>query len=140
MSGFLLDTDHYTLLEAGHPPLLGKLKDRQPEEISIRVIIVEEALRGRLAKVSRASDGVTRIKADRLLAQTVEILGSLNILDFDGRAEVRYQLIRGGRLRVGTQDLKIASIALANSPVVVTRNRRDFGQVPGLILEDWSGG
>ncbi len=35
-------------------------------------------------------------------------------------------------------DLKIASIALVNQPVVLTRNIRDFGQVAGLFIEDWT--
>jgi tRNA(fMet)-specific endonuclease VapC len=42
------------------------------------------------------------------------------------------------KLRIGTQDLKIASVALANNLILLTRNRRDFGRIPGLMLDDWS--
>jgi tRNA(fMet)-specific endonuclease VapC len=41
------------------------------------------------------------------------------------------------RIRVGSQDLKIASIALVNDALLLTANLRDFRQVPGLRVENW---
>lgn len=53
-------------------------------------------------------------------------------------------LDRGGvwltRPRIGTMDLKIAAIALANDATLLSRNLRDFGKVPGLRVEDWTNG
>jgi len=49
---------------------------------------------------------------------------------------VRAQLRREGR-PIGGNDLMIASIAIANSHVLVTRNVREFSRVAGLEIESW---
>ena len=49
-----------------------------------------------------------------------------------------YQNLWIQKLRVGTMDLKIAAIALANDATLVTRNTIDFQRVPGLRIEDWT--
>jgi predicted nucleic acid-binding protein len=46
----------------------------------------------------------------------------------------------GEKVRIGTMDLRIASIALANGFTLLTRNLVDFQQVPGLKVEDWTAG
>jgi len=45
--------------------------------------------------------------------------------------------LQRARTRVGTMDLKIASIALANDATLLTRNTSDFKRVPDLRIEDW---
>ena len=35
-------------------------------------------------------------------------------------------------------DLKIASVALVNQAVLLTRNIADFAQISGLSIEDWT--
>ena len=37
----------------------------------------------------------------------------------------------------GTQDLKIASTAIAQDALLLSANLRGFEQVPGLNVEDW---
>lgn len=38
---------------------------------------------------------------------------------------------------IGHVDSLIAGVALANGVVLVTRNTREFGRIPGLRVEDW---
>ena len=47
------------------------------------------------------------------------------------------QELKGQQLRVGTMDLKIAAIVLANSAVLLSRTLVDFRRVPNLKVEDW---
>ncbi|MEH2292429.1 type II toxin-antitoxin system VapC family toxin [Nostoc sp.] len=42
------------------------------------------------------------------------------------------------RIRIGTQDLRIASITLSMNGILVTRNRKDFEKLPNWRLEDWT--
>lgn len=62
------------------------------------------------------------------------------VLPFDERALAQFQSLWMRRIRVGTMDLKIAATALAHGATLVTRNTTDFSKVPGLTVEDWSGG
>jgi tRNA(fMet)-specific endonuclease VapC len=39
--------------------------------------------------------------------------------------------------QIGSYDLQIAAIALANNLILVTHNTREFERVEGLNLEDW---
>jgi tRNA(fMet)-specific endonuclease VapC len=49
----------------------------------------------------------------------------------------RFETLRKQRIRIGTQDLKIASIALEAGALLLSANLRDFERVPGLRVENW---
>jgi tRNA(fMet)-specific endonuclease VapC len=106
--------------------------------VGISAVTVEESLRGRVAALSQARDGPKRILRYRLLVDTLRFLNSLDIVPFDQGCEDEFQRLRALPVRIGTQDLKIAAVALVNQLTLVTRNRSDFGHVPGLAIDDWS--
>jgi tRNA(fMet)-specific endonuclease VapC len=138
MIQFLLDTDHVSLHERGHPPLRARFEAVSPDSIAVSVVTVEEALRGRLAVLARQSAGEERQRAYAKMMETVRFFASIQVVPFDARCEQRYQALRAQRVCVGAQDLRIAATALTHGLTLVTRNRRDFARVPGLPIEDWS--
>jgi tRNA(fMet)-specific endonuclease VapC len=73
-----------------------------------------------------------------MLQATLPYFQRLLVLDFNQAAYEHFIALRCQRIRIGSQDLRIAAITLAAGGVLVTRNQRDFAQVPGLSLEDWS--
>jgi tRNA(fMet)-specific endonuclease VapC len=106
--------------------------------VKTTVVTVEEQYGGRLAQIRKAQTPETLVAAyDRLIA-TFALFSQLAILPYDLTAADFFKQFRQTGIRIGTQDLRIASITLAHSGIVVTRNRKDFEQVPGLSIEDWS--
>lgn len=72
------------------------------------------------------------------LQDGVAFFNQVNVLEFDRDAYACYTDLLRQRIRIGTQDLRIAAIAISRNGTLVTRNRRDFERVPGLVFEDWS--
>jgi len=62
----------------------------------------------------------------------------VTILKYDSHAEVHFQTFRTQKIRIGTQDLRIAAIVLSQNATLVTCNRQDFEHIPTLKIEDWS--
>jgi tRNA(fMet)-specific endonuclease VapC len=58
-------------------------------------------------------------------------------LEWDDAAVNEFEALRRARIRVGTMDLKIASVCLAEKATLLSRNINDFGKVPRLRVEDW---
>lgn len=134
---YILDTDHLSLQQRGHQKLLAHLNQIPPDEIAITVITVEEQLRGRLAQIRAAQSDVNLIQAYRQLRETTHWLSRYRILDFDDQAKQTFELLRAQKLRISTQDLRIAAVALSIGATLVTRNQKDVGPITGLKLENW---
>jgi len=138
MSLWILDTDHFSLLQRGHPLVSQRVNLIPAEEIATTIITAEEQLRGRLDVIRRANSSDTKIIAYIRLRDTLEDLRSINLLDFNQDADDCYRELLRQKIRIGTQDLRIAAIAISRNGILVTRNQRDFEKVPGLVFEDWT--
>jgi tRNA(fMet)-specific endonuclease VapC len=115
-----------------------RIAEHEPAEVATTIITMTEQLRGRLAEINRARDEQSLVVAYARLDRTRDYYCSALILPFDTASAAIFRLLIAQRLRVGTQDLRIAAITLANDAILVTSNRRDFDRVPGLRIEDWA--
>ena len=138
MSLFVLDTDHLSLYQRGAEPLISKLLSHPPEELAITIVTVEEQLRGRLAQIRKATTAAHLNECYRWLGETVDQLARLPVLYFGDKATGLYETLLSQKVRIGTQDLRIAAIALAQNAVLLTRNSQDFSRVPRLQIDDWT--
>jgi len=138
MTLYILDTDHVSLAQRGHPRVAARIAATPPEQLAVSIVTVQEQLQGRLAQAHHASDMAALVWAYRQLHKTRAFYFAIAVADFDERAAVIADDLRRRRISIGAQDLRIAAVALAASATFVTRNRRDFERVPGLAVEDWS--
>lgn len=140
MTLYVMDTDHISLVERGSLVIRNRIlvAEQSSDRISTTVVSMEEQFAGRIAQIRRARDSESLNSAYKRLKGTFKLFADLDILNYEAIADQRFREFRKVGIRIGTQDLRIASIVLANSGILLTRNRRDFEKVPGLIIQDWS--
>jgi tRNA(fMet)-specific endonuclease VapC len=136
----ILDTDHVVEYQKGTSLESRRLKERldsATEPFGTTIITVEEMMRGWMAAVHRNHNPRNQIHAYISLRQLFRFFATWHVLDWNGAAADRYDLLKREKTKVGTMDLKIASIAMANNAVLLTRNIKDFEQIAGLRVDDW---
>ena len=138
MARYILDSDHLSLHQRGHEAIKRKLFGISSNQVAIAIVSAEELLRGRLAQVHKARDAEKRVSAYYWLHKTIDYLCAFQIIAYDENAESWYAAFRQEKIRIGTNDLKIAAVAMSHNAVLVTRNRKDFSRIPSLKIEDWS--
>lgn len=138
MSLWILDTDCVSLFQQAHPLVSQRVNTVSPQEVAVTIITFEEQMYGRLNRIRRANSRDALILTYAKLRATIDYFKTVNLLDFDQEAYTCYEELLRQKVRIGTQDLKIAAIAISRNGILVTRNRRDFERVPGLVFEDWS--
>ena len=114
---------------------LGNVKERllvcQPSEIVLSSVVSYELQVGILKSTS----------PQKRIAQLAILKNQVSWVDFDEKsaeatAQIRVELERMGK-PIGSYDVQIAGMAMANDLILVTHNTGEFGRVSGLKLEDW---
>jgi len=128
---YLLDTDTliYVFKRAGN--CLARLNPQTDSDVAISTISLFELEYG-MGK----SDN--RVKMD---SYVLSLCRRYAVLDFDRTASVQAGAMRAllhtRGTPIGSYDVQIAGIALANDLTVVTRYVREFSRVPQLKVENW---
>jgi tRNA(fMet)-specific endonuclease VapC len=91
-----------------------------------------------MAIKAKARTVVQEIEPYSRLRRHLDDYRTILLLDFDQRAAAEFQELRRLRIRIGTMDLRIAAIVLAQDATLLSRNLSDFRKVPGLKVEDWT--
>jgi tRNA(fMet)-specific endonuclease VapC len=141
MTLYILDTDHISLFLGNYPPVRDKVLQFKAE-CSITIISVQEIFNGWVGQLNRVENEAYKIEIYQRLQLTTQFIQQIPVLNYEQSASVRYQQIITANpilaKRRLEKDMRIAAIALANEATIVTRNKRDFEQVPNLTIEDWS--
>jgi tRNA(fMet)-specific endonuclease VapC len=138
MTLWILDTDHISLYQRGDLNVINRLSSANPKNLAVTVISLEEQMYGRLSEIKKATSAISLITAYSRLEITLDYFKSVQVLPFDQNAHTFFESLIRQKLRVGTQDLRIAAIALSVNGIVVTRNQKDFGKVLNLQVENWA--
>lgn len=137
----LLDTDHLTVLKYKNSERCIRLTARlalastDGTPVGTTVVNVEEQMPG--------VDGIHRQRAttpppSRAVPRTrraVRLLRGFAIaLYIDAAAD----LFAGfSAIRIKASDRKVAAVAIAHNVLLLTANKKDFEQIPGLRFENW---
>lgn len=136
---YILDTDHITLLQHNHLNVLAHLARVPSDNLAVTIISAVEQMQGRLAQINRAKTAPEVINVIARFQAALNFYQTVPVLSYNESAAIIFARLRKiNKNRPGTQDLRIASIALAQAAILVTRNRKDFEIISDLIIEDWS--
>jgi tRNA(fMet)-specific endonuclease VapC len=131
---YLLDSNVCIMHIKGRSPSI----DRHLENLETDKIAVCSVVKAELFYGSTGSNNPQ--KALNLQKSFLSQFVSLSFDDICAEvyAKIRRDLANAGT-PIGSNDLQIAAIALANNLMLVTHNVREFSRVEGLKIEDWEG-
>ena len=131
---YFLDTDVCIFALKGRFPAIKKwIQSLTPDRIKIPSIVKAELLLGAEKSVF--------LKQARAVVEA--FLNPFEIVAFDDPCVSFYSKIRSEMekkgISIGPNDLLIASTVLAHHGTLVTHNVKEFGRIPNLKVQDWTG-
>jgi tRNA(fMet)-specific endonuclease VapC len=137
---FLLDTDIASLVFHEHERVLARMVKVNSDEIALSLATRIEMLRGRIDAVVKAATAEELLRAVAGFARTETFLSQFLIVSIDEAVAAVFEELRANKKlkKIDRGDLLQAAIALTNIATLVTRNTKDYANVPNLKLENWA--
>jgi tRNA(fMet)-specific endonuclease VapC len=134
-----LDTDHFSEIFRATPTgiALANRLEQVPDDVVLTIITAEEGARGWLAQISKSKSRQERQIAYDQFGIFLTAVADWTVLPWSAVAEDFFIALRALGVRIGTMDLRLASITLAHNAIVLTRISKDFNRVPGLRTDNW---
>ncbi len=137
----VLDSDIVTLLSYGQTD---KLQQRMAsvqgsEELAVTIITRMEILRGRFDNILKAANEDELLKAMDRFRASRDLLNSFRLFEINDAVGQHFKQMMKTKKRPRRRgDMLIACISLAHNALLVTRNVKDYKDVPGLRVENWA--
>lgn len=133
--GILIDASVLIEHERGRLDLDARVAGREAEEVFLSVVTASELLQS----VQRATDRSVRARRAAFVEAILDEFPLLGVDLLTARTHARLwaELAQRGGL-VGAPDLWLAATCVGRGLSLATGNLREFGRVPGLVVEDWS--
>jgi tRNA(fMet)-specific endonuclease VapC len=139
---FLFDTDHLVKVQRRAQPgwerLREHLKGLQATDVCLCSVTFHEQLLGANAFINRSRSREQIVRGYEMLERSLGDAGHFIVLPFDAASAGIFDDLRRRGVRIGTMDLRIATVALWHGLTLLTQNAVDFAKVPGLDIADWT--
>jgi tRNA(fMet)-specific endonuclease VapC len=138
---FLFDTNHISVWQRGegaeYERLCAHLVNFTGEQIFVCVVSFHEMVNGWNAYSLKKRSSESLVRTYLEFENILKDYSVMQRLSFDRKAAEVFDELNQLRLRVGSMDLRIAAIAIANQMTLITQNTVDFERIPGLSIQDW---
>jgi tRNA(fMet)-specific endonuclease VapC len=107
-------------------------------DFALSIVSFHEQVLGAHNFINRSQTNTDTIRGYNLLVEIFQGFRIAPILSFDAGAVAVFDDLRKQKILVSTMDLRIAAIAISCDLVLLTRNVKDFSQIPNLVTENWT--
>lgn len=139
---YLLDTDHLSIIQRqtgqDYINLSARMTQYSLSDFAVSTVTFHEQILGSHTYINRARNADEMVKGYEMMTRLIRDFKVLPLISFDADAAKALAQLQPQKIKLGKMDSRIAAIALSRGLILLTRNRRDFSKVMGLVIENWT--